>query len=459
MHFPFLSISRFMISLILLGCLVCAQAITEKDVVVAVENTFWRMQTAPIPAIEEITPIDDEKTQTLAFIVSLQPQGYVVVGADRSLPPVVAYSLNQSCDDPNDPANPLITLVKSDMLRRLAWNRQQSPSERSSIQEWESLLAGEWDVNRDQRFEQWPPEGSTSSGGWVETHWTQSYPYNQYCPIDAGSGNHSVAGCPAVAMGMIVDYHRNTHGTEFNDGDDYYHNFSGNQFWIDDDYAQWGFPSFPELNSMLAGVQDSYNHQIPLTGADKGALVFACGVAAEQVYSGTVSGTFAVNQAFQAYQRLGYDDSVLLGPDGGNIYAEMISDIQEGLPVHLALVTPDWQSGHNVIVDGYNTDDYFHINFGWGGTNDGWYLLPQEVPYGLTVVEGVVVDIIPDQILMTGDLNLDEIVNVQDIIILLNIILGQEPSQEQLQTGDVNGDSNLDVLDIVGIVNIILGVN
>ena len=50
--------------------------------------------------------------------------------------------------------------------------------------------------------------------------------------------------------------------------------------------------------------------------------------------------------------------------------------------------------GHNVVVDGYNTDDYYHINFGWGGSSNGWYLIPEEIPYGLTVIEGLIVDVL-----------------------------------------------------------------
>jgi hypothetical protein len=45
------------------------------------------------------------------------------------------------------------------------------------------------------------------------------------------------------------------------------------------------------------------------------------------------------------------------------------------------------------VVDGYNTDNYYHLNFGWGGSYNGWYLLPQEIPYNLTVIEGVILDI------------------------------------------------------------------
>jgi hypothetical protein len=49
-----------------------------------------------------------------------------------------------------------------------------------------------------------------------------------------------------------------------------------------------------------------------------------------------------------------------------------------------------------MVVDGYNTGGYYHINFGWGGSYDSWYLLPNELPLELTVIEGVIVDIIHD---------------------------------------------------------------
>nr|NQU93391.1 C10 family peptidase [Bacteroidota bacterium] len=50
--------------------------------------------------------------------------------------------------------------------------------------------------------------------------------------------------------------------------------------------------------------------------------------------------------------------------------------------------------GHNVVVDGYNSDDFFHLNFGWNGSSNGWYTMPPtSAPYNLTVIEGVVMDI------------------------------------------------------------------
>ncbi|MFQ6609452.1 MAG: dockerin type I repeat-containing protein, partial [Fidelibacterota bacterium] len=56
-----------------------------------------------------------------------------------------------------------------------------------------------------------------------------------------------------------------------------------------------------------------------------------------------------------------------------------------------------------------------------------------------------------------GDLNQDNDINVVDIVLLVNIIIGEiSPDEYQLWAGDLNGDDVLDVLDIVDLVNIIL---
>ena len=60
----------------------------------------------------------------------------------------------------------------------------------------------------------------------LSSHWTQNSPYNMLCPRDPGNNySLSVAGCPAIAMGQIINYLRTTQDTRFDDGDDYYHNY------------------------------------------------------------------------------------------------------------------------------------------------------------------------------------------------------------------------------------------
>ena len=58
--------------------------------------------------------------------------------------------------------------------------------------------------------------------------------------------------------------------------------------------------------------------------------------------------------------------------------------------------------------------------------------------------------------LFFGDLNNDYIVNIQDIILLIGIIIGNyQPDEQQLYFADINQDQVVDILDVVLAVNII----
>lgn len=243
--------------------------------------------------------------------------------------------------------------------------------------------------------------------GWAQqplltTHWTQEYPYNQHCPADPLENNkHSYAGCPAVVMGQILNYLRTTQGTRFDDGDDYFSDYFGRQFHIDDDWDTYDFPSFPQLNEMMDSVDAIFQRGGELSESLMGAVVFACGVACKQVYSASDSygsGTFYVDQAFDAYQRFGFENCQLFREPDSAMYAILISNIQAGYPAHLAIENPAGTSGHNVVIDGYReSDGMFHLNFGWGGYKDNWYKIPNPngFSYGWTKIEGVIVNIVP----------------------------------------------------------------
>lgn len=328
--------------------------------------------------------------RVIAYLYPLNPKGFMVISAHTELPPLLAYSLetgyeSQSAD------NPLLDLLRADIPKRLRQIEMLPESKRAELSlSWTLPLC-----DRDRDFEQWPPAGYSPTGGWVKTEWTQSAPFNNLCPSGTPGGAHSVAGCPAVAMAQIVNYHECINGTIFINEDDYHHNYGGASYWIDDDSAAWGFPSWSELNGYLYTLMQHYKYQQPLTETDMAALVYACGAAAHQVYNPSGSGTFAVSQAYTAYQRFGFSGSELITDSDPQFYPRIVDNIQNALPVHLAIVNQDWSAGHNVVIDGYNTDQFYHLNFGWGGSYSGWYLLPSQIPYSLTVIEGAIVDIRP----------------------------------------------------------------
>jgi len=346
----------------------------------------------------EILGQDNE--DVLCYVFELQPSGYLVTAAETDLPPVIAYSFTSNFyNEENE--NILLNMLKTDITLRfenIPNIHEEEISKRN--EEWLKILTGEFQRNR---FEQWPPAGSTPTGGWLLENWTQNAPYNNFCPMDNVTGNRSIAGCPSIAMAQILHYHRSTNNVCFDDLDDYYHSYAGRQYWIDDDYIQYDFLSFPQMNTNLDTLKYHYLHEEPITSIDKASLVFACGVAAQQVYTSQVSGTFGVNQAHQAYLKFNFNDVQLIDETTPDFYEQIAQNMMDELPVHFASVTPAGDAGHNFVIDGYNSDEFFHINFGWGGSYNGWYLLPDEIPYGLTVVEGAIVDIAPD--IFTGILN------------------------------------------------------
>lgn len=236
----------------------------------------------------------------------------------------------------------------------------------------------------------------------LKTQWNQTHPYNMMCPADPMENYaHCYTGCPATAMGQIINYLRTTNDTRFDDGDDYTANYAGRQFHIDDDWEMYQFPSFLQLNTMLDSVDAVFQRGEELNDSLVAAVIFACGVACTEVFTASPSygsGTFAVTQALAAYRRFGFSDCKLYRNANDEMYAKLIANLEAGYPAHLAVMNNAANSGHNVVVDGYReSDNKYHINFGWGGSGDKWYSIPDPTGFGhgWTKIEGIIVDIIP----------------------------------------------------------------
>ncbi len=340
----------------------------------------------------------------LARVFELSPAGYVVVSADDALPPVIAYSYSSGFGYAEGQCFGMAELVRLDLENRMRYlDSTPAGITEANRSMWRMIASSEMDIVPSTLLEQWPPAGSTPTGGWLMENWTQGAPYNAYCPMDLLAGSRSVAGCPAVAMGMILDNLETTNETRFTDSDDYHHIYQEN-YWIDDDHVAHDFPSWPVLNGMLDILDTHYEQSTPLTNSDKAALVFACGSACTQVYSASGSGTFGVGQAYDAYLRFGITDCELLDAESDSLYEKLSQNMMDTLPAHLAIVDAAWQYGHNIVVDGYNTDDYYHFNFGWGGSTNGWYQFPLSgMPYSMNIIEGLILNISIPQTSIEGD--------------------------------------------------------
>jgi hypothetical protein len=129
----------------------------------------------------------------------------------------------------------------------------------------------------------------------------------------------------------------------------------------------------------------------------------------------------------------------------GSGYIMNFSDIEGG-----------WEGNGNIDVDPLFNDDYTLqagspcIDAGTADTDgDGIEDITDyfgEAPdMGAFEFEGSTV--------LSGDVNGDGLINVLDVVVLVNIVLGYG---EIIDAGDMNGDGILNVLDVVALVNIIL---
>ena len=58
-----------------------------------------------------------------------------------------------------------------------------------------------------------------------------------------------------------------------------------------------------------------------------------------------------------------------------------------------------------------------------------------------------------------GDVNFDGSLDITDVILLVNFVLGQTPTEEEALTADFNQDGIINILDVITLVGEILGTN
>ena len=346
-------------------------------------------------AAEEIIPGDTG--ETVAYVYQLSPQGFIIVSVDTDLPPVVGYSFtNDFLLEDVDSQGYLF--VQTDMSNRLA-AREITPVEilTANRENWNAYLNEDDSAFMSRDRAVYPPEGYSSTGGWVDLQWDQGYPWNAYCPMDDVNGGRAVSGCVATALSMILAYHEYIGDASYSNNDDYASNYEGFYCLIDNDFEENDFPDFPTLNTYLVDVQEYFAGVDPMNNHVLATLNFAAGVAVRMKYSNVASGSYVYwsghNDSREAFlNKFGYDTAVGMSGSSPQFYSELQDDMMNGRPAMFGIL--GGTDGHAIIGDGYNTGDgTYHLNMGWGGYDNGWYSLPYGMPAGYNVIDNAIINI------------------------------------------------------------------
>ena len=265
----------------------------------------------------------------------------------------------------------------------------------------------------------------------------QGEPYNRKCPVLNNEGR-SVTGCVATAMAQVMRYYQHPScgtGTSSYTGSSgaVTYNFSQHPFnWslILEDYSSQSY-----TNAQAEAVAE---------------LMLACGASVNMKYSADGSGSNADKAALALKNNFNYPDAAYLekylaNDDDRTFLVEvwgdaMRMDLDAGRPIIYAGSSGNSITGHCFVVDGYKFDaagnTYFHINWGWSGANDGWFLItcfqptPDETNYS-EYRNTMVYQIYPP----TGT-DLENVSsNKLDLTMPVYNILGQQVNVNQLQRG------------------------
>ena len=272
-----------------------------------------------------------------AFYIFNIPNGFVIVSADDCATPILGYSNEGLFDVDNIP------IQLQDYLQGFVEQIQfgienHIETDAKKAQQWELVRATGRLTNH---------RSDEAVEPLIATTWDQGYPYNMFVPSGC------LTGCTATAMAQEMKYWEwPIQGT----GE---HSYEWN--------GQTLSANFGETTYDWANMLDSYGGQTTQEQKEAVAtLMWHCGVSVNMRYGTAVSTAPLYPSSFINY--FNYSDEMsleFLEDYSLETWEAKLKDcLNMGRPLHYVGYAST--SGHAFVCDGYDNNDLFHFNWGWG---------------------------------------------------------------------------------------------
>lgn len=297
-----------------------------------------------------------DKTNNAPYYAFNLEQGYVIVSGDDEMTELVGYAENGFFDAENVPPQMQLWL---DGYAEYVAAVQSGKAKARKI-----LLSDSPSVVVEPL---------------VTTKWNQDAPFNNFAPEYTDDNNNTqrcATGCAATAMAQIMKFHN----------------------WPEQGVGHYSYEhqSFGTISSNFSehvydwtNMIDRYNNgEYSNVQADAVALLMKdCGVSLNMNY-GPVSGAsiYSYTPAFKNYFRYSSRTVNRSGCETAEFTRIITDELQEGRPIIYCGTGED--GGHAFVVDGYDTNYFLHVNWGWGGYSDGYFDMNYMDPTGLGIGGG-----------------------------------------------------------------------
>ena len=197
----------------------------------------------------------------------------------------------------------------------------------------------------------------------VSCTWNQRAPFYNQCPTSGTQ--HCLTGCVATAMAQVMYYWKYPAQAPALDG----YTSEVNGATVD---------ALPGGTFDWDNMLDVYPTNATAQQKDAVAMLMRyCGQACHMGYGTSASGAYSDDE-LEGMKTFGYNnDAVLLDRDdytAGEWAAMIEQQLAAGCPILYGGVDADKNAGHAFVVDGCGGGMY-HINWGWSGSGDGYFVL------------------------------------------------------------------------------------
>ena len=286
--------------------------------------------------------------------------GFVIIAGDDACRPVLAYSYDRNFGTEQDMPENLREWL-DDLEEQVAFVRSEQRRTATAVAAWTDLLVT-------------TKVGATSYQPALKHEtptWSQGAPFNSLTPMV--DGKHAVIGCVPLAMGMIMRFY----GYPAK-GEGTLESYSYDM----DNGTTCQIPGY-DLGDPYEWDKIKYNYADGYTEAEGAAvahLVYDCGVAVQAKFDESTSAST---------QKMAGCGVTYFGFDPGTYYykralfsdAEWLDMLKEELQARPILYSARREGGgHAFLVDGYDENDYLSVNWGWGGSSNGYYALSAFTP-------------------------------------------------------------------------------
>ncbi len=380
----------FLFLFILIHTVTFSKKVSEQEAILAGKNFYYER-------LSRVTDIDYKTLETesvfprtvdnqiLYYTITFKNKGFIVVSGDDFFRPILCYVFDSRYDGLNLP--PAFSRWMEDYEKQMLYVLQNPPAGKSSAaDEWSWLLTsapGEFTTCKETQV----------VAPLLKTTWDQDKYYNNFCPPAAGGPDgRAYAGCVPTAMGQIMNYYR--------------HPQTGTGYYVYNDTV--GPLVYDSLAADFGNTVYRWN-QMPLAVAERqndsavAQLLYHLGVSVNLNYDSAGSGMYNHKAAYALRTYFSY------APDCEYIFRDTATHtnwkqlILDHLNAKKPLYYAGWAdtinvSGHAFVCDGYQDTSYFHFNWGWGGSADGYFLLDQLTPGGadFTLDHELIINFYPD---------------------------------------------------------------